>query len=160
MIKFKFLFTFAALAIFCSTATAQSIEWLPMEKAQKLALKNDKKVLIYAKASWCGYCKRMEEEVFPKESVADSLHKYYYPVRIDIESAQKLTFNGQKYTEQILSRRFRVFSTPTFIFLNPDGSAIGRQPGFMPADVFAKLLAFVGDDVYLNQKFEEYLKRK
>ncbi|HET6527991.1 MAG TPA: thioredoxin fold domain-containing protein [Balneolaceae bacterium] len=160
MNKFRVFFTLAILSIFCSIATAQSIEWLPMEKAQELALKNDKKVLIYAKASWCGYCKRMEEEVFPKESVVDSLHKYYYPVRIDIESVEKLVFNGQKYTEQALSRKFRVFSTPTFIFLNPDGSAIGRQPGFMPADIFTKMLTFVGDDIYLNQKFEEYLKQK
>jgi|SRR5699024_9736488 len=157
-VRFKLFFALIVFYVFSATVYAQEIDWLPLEKAQQLALKNDKKVLIYAKASWCGYCKRMEEEVFTQQSVADSLRKYFYTVRIDIESDNKLIFSEQRYTEQGLSRKFRIFSTPTFIFLNSDGSVIGRQPGYMPADVFTKIVSFTGSDAYRNQEFEEYLK--
>ncbi|HEX6982413.1 MAG TPA: thioredoxin fold domain-containing protein [Balneolaceae bacterium] len=160
MRKAKSIIIIAVLCLLGSAVNAQSIEWLPMEKAQQLAVKNDKKVMIFAEAEWCGYCKRMEEEVFPKESVSDSLRKYFYPVRLDIESDGKVVFNGQEYTGQVLSRKFRVYSTPTFIFLTSKGTIIGRQPSYMPTDIFAKLLGYVGDEVYLNQKFEEYLKQK
>lgn len=159
MLKTPYIILFIAALFYQLPAQAQSINWLPMEKAQKLAAQNNKKVMIYAFASWCGYCKKVEAEVFPDEAVADSLHKYFYPVRIDIESNEKVTFNGQQFTEQVLSRRFRVYSTPTFIFLTPDGSVIGVQPGFMPADIFETMLGYVGDGYHQQMSFKQYLDK-
>ncbi len=157
MIGFRYLVGIVLISIICTTATAQSIEWKSMEEAQKLASEDNKKVMLYAEAEWCGYCKKMDKQVFPKASVVDSLNKYFHPVRIDIESDKKLRFNGEEYTEQSLARKFRVFSTPTTIFFEPDGSIVGTQPGFLPPDVFDKLLAFVGSGLHGKIKFEKYL---
>lgn len=148
------------VGIACSLpAQAKSINWTSLSEAQQKAAENNKKVMIYAEAEWCGYCKKMNEQVFPKQSVQDSLEKYFYPVRIDIESKNELTFNDDKYTEQELARRFQVSGTPTIIFVNPEGEVIGAQPGFLPADVFDKLLAFVGSDLTGTTSFEEYLRK-
>jgi thioredoxin-related protein len=139
---------------------AQSeVDWKTLSKAQELAKENNKKVMLFAEAEWCGYCKKMYSEVFPQQTVQDSLHKYFYPVKVDIESDGDIEFNGNSLTERELARKFRVSSTPTFIFLNQDGEIIGHQPGFLPANIFDKLVAFVGADLTGEQSFKKYLKK-
>ena len=104
-----------------SAAAQQDIKWKSLSKAQELAKENDKKVMLFAEAKWYGYCKKMYSEVFPEKTVQDSLHKYFYPVKVDIESDQEVIFNGRSLTQRQLARQFRVSSTPTFIFLDQDG---------------------------------------
>lgn len=144
----------------CVSSQAQSgLDWKSLSKAQKLAEKNNKKVMIFAEAEWCGYCKKMHNEVFPESTVQDSLHKYFYPVKLDIESDRKIVFNDEAMTERQLARRFRISSTPTFIFLSSGGNTIGGQPGFLPAEIFDKLVSFVGSDLTGRESFKVYLKK-
>lgn len=145
--------------IYTLPGQAQSINWTSLSDAQEMAAEDDKKVMIFAEAEWCSYCKKMYDEVFPEESVQDSLQKYFHPVRLDIESDSKITFNGETFTEQELSRHFRATSTPTTIFVNKEGDVIGAQPGYMPAEIFDKLMAFVGRDLTGTISFEDYLER-
>lgn len=148
------------LCIGIFSATAQSdINWKSLSEAQELAKETGKKVMLFAEAEWCGYCKKMHKDVFPKQAVQDSLHKYFYPVKVDIESDREIVFNGSSLTERQLARKYRVSSTPTFIFLDQDGNTIGRQPGFLPTDIFDKLLAFVGSDLTGKQSFKQYLEK-
>jgi thioredoxin-related protein len=154
-------FITVALCFFVTGITnAQSINWLSLQEAQSKAAEDNKKVLIFAEADWCGYCQKMNQKVFPESSVADSLGKYFYPVRLNIESGDKIQFNGQTITEQSLARRFRARSrTPTTVFLDSEGAVIGTQPGFMPQHIFDKLLGYVGSDLYNQFAFKKYLNK-
>lgn len=136
-----------------------TITWYSLEEAQQLAKENDKKVLVYAEAVWCTYCKKMEREVFPKERVIKSITKYYYPVRVDIESDKKMKFNGEAISESRFARKYRVTGTPTTFFINKRGQILGAQPGFIPADIFEQLLGYVGSDAYDKMEFEEYVEQ-
>ncbi len=159
MSKFKFLFIFIIACFIQLTAVSQPIEWVSLEEAQTKAPQQGKKVMIYAEAEWCGYCKKMNQEVFPQESVADSLQKYFLPVRIDIESNRKTVLNGEELSEQMLAQKFRVTGTPTMIFLDSEGKVLGTQPGFLRAEVFDKLLAYVGAELYNELEFKDYLEQ-
>lgn len=149
------IFALAAFSAY-ESEDAEEITWYSMEEAQKLAAENDKKVLVYAEAVWCTYCKKMENEVFPKQEVVDSIARYYYPVRIDIESDKKLVFNEEALTGSQFAQKYRVQGTPTFFFIDNNGKILGAQPGFIPTDVFTNLLAFVGTDAHERISFEEY----
>lgn len=147
----------------CSNATAQSssaegIKWYSLEQAQEQALKRDKKVLIYAEATWCGYCRKMDREVFPASEVINTMEKYYFPVRLDIESDRKIMFNGTEMTERQFAREYRVTGTPTTFFVNREGQILGAQPGFIPAEIFATLLTYVGTEAYTQVEFDQYMK--
>lgn len=159
MSLFRFVLLFFVAIIFSLPVQGQSIDWISLSDAQKKAAENNKKVMIFAEAEWCSYCRKMYKQVFPKQSVQDSLAKYFYPVRIDIESQNEITFNGNQFTEQELAGQFRVSGTPTIIFVSPEGEVIGAQPGFLPADVFDKLMAFVGSNLTGKISFEEYLQK-
>lgn len=137
----------------------EQVVWYPMQKAQKLAKKNNKKVLIYAGASWCGYCQKMDQEVFPRQRVIDSLNAYFYGVRLNIESQRPIIFNGEQMSAFQFARKHRVRATPTFFFLSSDGTIIGAQPGFMPADTFSQLLGYIGSGAYKKMEFGAYLKK-
>lgn len=140
--------------------SSEGITWYTMKEAQHLAEENGKKVFIYAMAEWCGYCKKVENEVYPDSMVIGTLEKYYYPVELNIESDKVITFNGQTMTEKQFAYKYRIGSTPTFFFLTGKGEILGAQPGYIPSDTFNSLLAYVGTDAFKSKKFEEYLELK
>lgn len=132
-------------------------KWYKMADAQKLAQENDRKVLIFAEASWCSYCKRMKQEVFPEADIQKTTTTYFYPVKVDIESVQLLEFNGEEMTEMQFSRQMRVSGTPTFFFIDEEGTVIGAQPGFIPKDTYKALLSYIGTETYNQVEFKDYL---
>lgn len=157
--RFIFLLVPFVISAFIWTDVSRDITWYPMKEAQQLAAQNGKKVLIFAEAEWCTYCKKMYKDVFPKQSVQDSLKKYYYPVRVDIESNEKIVFNDRETTGRQFAREHRVRGTPTTFFVEGDGTILGIQPGFIPAKTFEMLLSYVGSDAYGKVEFEEYAKK-
>lgn len=156
---FIYLLPIIFLTAYSTVHGQKEITWYSLEEAQQLAQENDKKVLVYAEAVWCTYCKKMEKEVFPKKKIIDSLAKYYYPVRVDIESDKKLVFNGETMTGSQFAQKYRVRGTPTIFFIDKAGEILGAQPGFIPPDIFNNLLAFVGTDAHKNISFEDYSKQ-
>jgi thioredoxin-related protein len=136
------------------------ITWYSMEEAQQLADENNKKVLVYVMAEWCGYCKKMEREVFTESTVVQTLQSYYYPVMLDIDSDKVISFNQDSMTEQQFAREYRVTGTPTFFFVDANGEILGAQPGYIPTDVFISLLTYVGNDIYTQMKFDAYLQQQ
>lgn len=147
------------IAAFDSYQKYDEITWYTLKEAQKLARENDKKVLVYAEAVWCTYCKKMEREVFPRKEIIESMEKYYYPVRVDIESDKKMEFNGEAITGSQFAQKYRVQGTPTIFFIDKEGQILGTQPGFIPAETFSILLSFVGSDAHQEISFGEYAEQ-
>ncbi|MEX0607924.1 MAG: thioredoxin fold domain-containing protein [Balneolaceae bacterium] len=130
--------------------------WYSLEEAQLLASENNKKVMVYAEAVWCPYCKQMKNEVFTVEEVQEITEEYFYPVKVDIESEDSLSFRGSKMTEIEFSQGMRITGTPTFIFFDEEGEIIAAQPGFIPEDIYKQILRFVGTNAYQTQTFDEF----
>ena len=151
------LFTTISVHGFSQTdKLADVFEWQEMGEAIELAAENDKKVLVYANAVWCTYCKKMEKEVFSLEKVQQATNEDFYSVWIDIESEEELNFRGQKMSQIQFARIMRVTGTPTFIFFDSEGEIIAGQPGFIPEDMYLQILEFVGSDAYVDQSFGEF----
>ena len=157
---FLFLLIPAIFVLYAfSFSSSADITWYELKEAQQLAKLNGKKVLVYTEASWCGYCKKMDAEVFPVQAVQDSMKKYYYPVRVDIESDKKMVFNGETMTQTQFARKHRVRGTPTTFFVDSKGKILGAQPGFIPPKIFENLLSFVGSGAFGKIEFEEYVEK-
>jgi thioredoxin-related protein len=151
-----FLISITAISMAQAQNRADMFDWKPLAEAMELAEQNNKKVLVYANAVWCIYCKKVEKEVFTLESVQQKTKEHFYPVWIDIESDEKLTFRGEEMTQIQFSRLMRVTGTPTFIFFDSEGEIIAGQPGFIPEEMYLQILEFVGSDAYLDQSFGEF----
>lgn len=98
--------------------------------AQKKA--KDSKHLIFVDmfADWCGWCHRMEQEVFPSEAFQNATN--------DMVLLRLNTEDGGEGTR--LARQFQVNSLPTFLLLTPDMMLAGVIRGYAPANDFVKTL--------------------
>ncbi len=157
---------FILLLFLCWVATPAQGQLRPsfayetLADAQKNAKQAGKKVVIDFYAKWCGYCKKMENEVYPVANVGKTLSNFFHFVRIDIESDELLLYNGRQFSMKELAGGFGIRSTPSYLFLDTDGKIIGAQPGFLQSDLFTSILSFVGSDAYKSQKFEDYQKAR
>jgi thiol:disulfide interchange protein len=120
---------FALLAFVCGLAgmaTAGEILWAKSYEAGLARVRAEKKpVMIDLYTDWCGWCKKLDEDVYPNESVA-ALSKAFVCIKLNPEKDKK---NGKK---------FKVEGFPTIIFLNTKGEEINRIGGYLPAPKFAE----------------------
>jgi len=75
-------------------------------------------------ASWCGPCKKLENETFTNTNLVTSLNANYMIYKVDIDS-----FDGMSIAD-----RFAVDVYPTLVLLDPKTKYVGRYRGFFPAD--------------------------
>ena len=115
------LFLLFLLLVSGSDIRAQGIDFFhgTWEEAQELAKKEDKLIFIDAFATWCGPCKRMAREAFPKKEVGDVYNRYFINVKLDMERGDGLVFRTT----------YPVSAFPTLYFIGPDGEVVHRQVG-------------------------------
>jgi len=161
MKNFKhFYFTTVILLLSVFSVQAQTSEPISLQKALELAPQQQKKILIDVYATWCPYCQRMHSEVYPSEGVQKAINNYFLWVKIDVESDEMVNYHGEQMTQAQFANALENANVPTAYFLNQEGAILGKQPGFIDADVFLQLLNFVGSDAYLDQSFNEYTGKK
>jgi len=85
------------------------------------ARKEGRPVLIDWTATWCGTCKRMEKEAFPRPEVRKALAQYV-PLRID---ATELDAKEQK-----LADKYAYFTPPTLMIAEGDGKLVAKMQGY------------------------------
>lgn len=98
--------------------------------AQKKAKSANQLIFVDLFADWCGWCHRMEQEVFPSQTFQGATD--------DMVLLRLNTEDGNEGT--LLARQFQATSLPTFLILNGDRQLAGIIHGYQPADVFVKLL--------------------
>ena len=138
----------------------EKLRWLGFNEGIAEAQKTGKKVLIDVYTDWCVWCKRMEASTYSNDGVASYLARHYVLIRLNAESASRVQYKGTSYSEQDLARAFGVTGYPTTIFLKPNGEPITGMPGYAEAGRFMDVIAFIGEDHYLKQKFDEYVAGK
>lgn len=117
-------------------------------------------VLVDVYTDWCGWCRRMDRDVYSRADVRDYLARTFVPIRLNAESDAPARYQGRATTARGLATRFRVTGYPTTIFLRANGEHLANVPGYVPADRFLLLLKFVGDGhADRGERFDEFVRR-
>ncbi len=102
------------------------------EAALKQASAENKYVLVdFSGSDWCGWCIKLEREVFSQKEFIDYAKANLICVLLDFPRGKELP-KAQKASNQALSERYQVEGFPTVLILNSQGRAIkrdGYQPG-------------------------------
>ena len=138
----------------------EKLRWVKFDQGTTEAQRSGKKILIDVYTGWCVWCKKMDANTYSDDSVAAYLGRHYVLIKLDAESASGLTYRGEKYTEQDLARLFGVNGYPTTVFLKSNGDPITSLPGYADASQFGNVIRFIGEDIYLTKKFDEYIKSR
>ncbi len=117
------------VAVFALLAVQQASAgpWLKTyDAAQKKAKQKNQLIFVDLFADWCGWCHKMEQEVFPSETFQKATDDMVL-LRLNTEDGADGTKFAQKY---------EVRSLPTFLILNEDGLVAGEIRGYAPAQQF------------------------
>ncbi len=127
------------------------------EESIEQAQADETPLLVEIYAPWCPYCQRMQDEVFSDASVREYLDENFTYVRLNSDT----TAGTHQYAERTLSTKelasvLGAQGVPTTVFLEPDGTPIARQPGFIKRPTFLKILRYVGSEAYRHQSFQAF----
>ena len=132
MQNYRSIFFLATVIGFAIATSAQTKPgWLSdYKKAQQEAKANNKLVLLdFTGSDWCGWCIKLDKEVFSKPEFKDYANKNLVLMEADFPRA-KAQAVGLKKQNQELAQQYQIQGFPTIIVLNGDGQKIGEL-GYM-----------------------------
>lgn len=91
------------------------------------AQRQDKLVMLYLGAFWCGFCQRMDETTLSVDETQTLLNAYFIPVRA--EDAQRPDLNA----------RYSQNGWPTIVFMTPQGDHVASV-NYIPPNDFCDVL--------------------
>ena len=133
-------------------------DFLAFDEARAQATAENLPIFVYFGRYGCPTCARVNHESLTDPDVRKRYHEHYILAYVDSESGDRLRLpNGERMTEMDLGIRYKVFGTPFFFFMEPDGKTITRIPGFVSAPEFLALDRYVNGGHYRSQSLQEFI---
>ncbi len=116
----------------------------------KQAAAENKYVLVdFSGSDWCGWCIKLDKEVFSQPEFIEYAKANLICVLLDFPRSKELP-KAQKDANQALAEKFKVEGFPTVLILNPQGK-IAKQTGYQPGGA-AKYVEFIKGVIAADQK--------
>jgi protein disulfide-isomerase len=136
------LLALLSLALVTSTAAFAAAGWDDDYEKALAKAKAEKKMVVldFTGSDWCGWCMKLDEEVFSKKEFKDYAKENLVLVEVDFPQQKKLSKKVKEQNDK-LQAEHKVRGFPTIIVLNPEGKKVGEigyQKGG-PAPFIAKL---------------------
>lgn len=121
-------------------------EW---QSTLKSAKDQNKLILVDLYTSWCGYCKKMDREVFSDEDFREELALNYVAVKMNAESPYGYNFAQQNQVE----------GYPTFVVFDGTGITVGKVEGYQPLREFRKSTQRIYKKASKSHAYEKRFKK-
>ena len=121
------------LATLLLTTFASAREgWLDdLEKAKAQAKAENKKILLdFTGSDWCGWCKKLDAEVFSQPAWKEYAAKHLVLVELDFPRGFQLPAETKAQNEK-LAAKFKVQGYPTIVITSASGQRKGEL-GYVP----------------------------
>lgn len=137
------------------------------DAALKTAKKENKRVIVDVYTDWCGWCKKMDADVYAKKKIKELVEDNFVFVKLNAEGGGKIKYRGKDYAESELASYFQVTGYPTTVFLEPNGKVIeykydnvkmNNLPGYYKLSDFRKILEYISDGSYEDTDLSTIVK--
>lgn len=128
-----------------------------------------KRLMVMIEQRGCIYCRKMHEEVFPSEEIADLINEEYFVVQMNMFGDVEVTdFDGTTLAEKDMVRKWGVLFTPTILFfpeevgdgVSAPAAAVASMPGAFSKGTTLDLLNWVLKEGYSGEEtFQKYHAR-
>ncbi len=103
-----------------------------LEIAKEMARKENKTILVnFSGSDWCGWCKKLDREVFRKQTFLDFAEKKLVLVQVDFPRYKRLSKEQQK-ANLSLQKKYRIYGFPAILLVDADEKVLlktGYRPG-------------------------------
>ena len=137
-----------AFIIMPGSGMCETIDWKQYNDGIRLAKKENKKVFLYFRTDWCGYCARMDHATFKDNKVVRFLNEHFVSIKVD----------GDK--EKPILKEYKVAGFPDNRFLDKQKKEAFRLPGFVEPATFLFFLEYVQTDSYKTMDPMQYYKSR
>lgn len=97
--------------------------WFDFKTGMKLSKKHDKPTMIHFTTDWCGWCGKLEKDVYTVREVIETSRNFVC-IKVD----------GDKEKQVVAYYKVKGYST--ILFTNSKREEVHRLGGFMPAEGF------------------------
>lgn len=152
-----------AITLFLLTSLISAADdiWLSdIEAAKKEAAKNKKDILInFTGSDWCGWCIRLDKEVFSTKTFKEKAPKEFVLVKLDFPRKEEQAEEIKKKNRE-LAQKYGVGGFPSIVLTNADGEIYGKT-GYEeggPEKYLEHLETFQAEKKKSDQLFEKAKK--
>ena len=126
------IFATALCGFLLVSARAQP-NWLSDFRQAQAEAKASKKLLLlnFTGSDWCGWCIRLEREVFSRPEFQEYAKENLVLMAVDFPRAKPLSADVRKQNEE-LAQKYSIQGFPTIVVLNGEGKQVaelGYEPG-------------------------------
>jgi len=116
----------------------QKLSW---SQVLQKATQEQKFIFMDCYATWCGPCKKMDLEVYPKQWVGDYINTHFISIKVQMDTGKDdAEFIKVWYANaQEIKREYKVSKLPTYLFFSPNGIIVHRSSGAMTDSSFLAL---------------------
>lgn len=118
-----------------------------------------KYMLVDVYTDWCGWCKKMDREVYTHPQVQQLLAANFVTIKLDAESTNLITNGTNQYTEQEWAKMLGVEGYPTIMVFDKRFQLISRFSGYYEPKEFIRYLKYIHGKYYTQYTFQEYLQK-
>ncbi len=122
-----FVASILTVIVMLCCSKSEAINWkTDFEKASATAKSSGKYMLLdFSGSDWCGWCIRLEKEVFSQDAFKDFADENLVCVLVDFPRAKEQAEELKKQNLD-LARKYSIRGYPTIIILSPDGTSVGK----------------------------------
>jgi thioredoxin-related protein len=146
------LWTGLVLALFVAVsvcpAHAQKVRWMKFEDAYAASQKAPRKIFVDIYTDKCKPCKTLEKETFSDTDVIRILNEQYYPVKLNSESKETHSVDGNKFSSPELAailamaKQNETVDLPVMVIINDKMQVNELIKGFQKPDFLKERLSF------------------
>ena len=124
------LLAITSLILSVGSGLADSLWMTDYEAAKALAKKEDKPIFInFTGTDWCGWCIKLEKEVFQKEEFKKYAKESLVLVEIDFPKKKEQS-DELKAQNKKLDKEFKIEGYPTLFLLDAEGNKLSGDVGY------------------------------
>ena len=113
-------------------APAESTWLSDYKKAQQEAKASNKFLLLdFTGSDWCGWCKRLEQEILSQSQFENYARENLVLLEVDFPRAKPQSPEIRKQNQE-LAQQYQVEGFPTIVVLNGDGQKLWQYDGYFP----------------------------
>ncbi len=135
------------------------LNWLSYDEGLIKAEKEGKYILIDFYTDSCGWCGKLDKEVYSNEGVKKIFLDKFVIIKVDASSENKVEEDGKEITEKKLATLYQITGYPTIWFLESNHNRIAPLPGYVPAEKFITVLNYISEGWYKKIPFKEYVEK-